>query len=313
MSSLFTEKEPQTLGDWAHLAIQKHAHQIFKNEANVVKDKDPEALHQMRVGMRRLRSAVVAFDVALELPKSLRSPQVGKVARVLGKLRDIDVLKISLLDTYLQLLPDSEQELLKKVIEDLEEERKTALFDVKSILRKDIYGKIKKDLPQWLKKPKYTDLGKINIQEVFPYLLLPIISELFLHPGWWMRIESSSDDRQALEKLLAEKGSTLHDLRKQVKRSRYQMELFADLYGDRYQSYIADFKEIQDILGEIQDSLVLADFLETVVDIDIQKQMPTFLVQLQQSRAKLWQDWSKFQEKYLNLETRKSLHLEVLS
>jgi CHAD domain-containing protein len=301
----------QTLGDWAYLAIKKHFHKILKNEENVIEDRDPESLHQMRVGMRRLRSATVGFAVGLDLPKMAHPKKVGKVARILGKLRDIDVLQAELKTKYQDILPDREQKLFQQVLEVLRSDRKAALKQVKSALKGKEYQKIKQAYQEWLEAPKYSQLGSVNIREILPDLLLPIISELLLHPGWWIQQENTSA-LQSIQDLLAEKGAILHDLRKQVKRSRYQMELFTDLYGDNYQTYVADLKEIQDILGEIHDSFVLAEFLETVLDADSYQQMPTLSNRLQENRQELWQNWSGYLQKYLNLETRKALRLEVL-
>lgn len=56
-----TQSKTNTLGDWSALALDKHFHKVLKHEDDVLKDKDPEALHQMRVGMRRLRSAITGF------------------------------------------------------------------------------------------------------------------------------------------------------------------------------------------------------------------------------------------------------------
>jgi CHAD domain-containing protein len=51
------------------LAIEKHFKKTIKYEKDVLQDQDPENLHQMRVGMRRLRSAATGFSPALALPK----------------------------------------------------------------------------------------------------------------------------------------------------------------------------------------------------------------------------------------------------
>jgi len=53
----------------------------------------PEDLHQMRVGCRRLRSAITGFAPALNPPKPAQEKKVGKIARQLGELRDLDVLR----------------------------------------------------------------------------------------------------------------------------------------------------------------------------------------------------------------------------
>ncbi|MDY7014654.1 MAG: CHAD domain-containing protein, partial [Cyanobacteriota bacterium] len=60
-----TKNKPKTFGDWARVAIAKHSRKMLEHEADVLKDKDPEELHQMRVGMRRLRSAIAGFSTAL--------------------------------------------------------------------------------------------------------------------------------------------------------------------------------------------------------------------------------------------------------
>ncbi|MDJ0571712.1 MAG: CHAD domain-containing protein [Pleurocapsa sp. MO_192.B19] len=89
-----------TLGEWANMAISKHTRKIFKYEAGVLEDKDPEDLHQMRVGMRRLRSAIASFAVALDLPKTVNEKNIAKIGRSLGTLRDLDVLLAALKDNY---------------------------------------------------------------------------------------------------------------------------------------------------------------------------------------------------------------------
>ena len=48
----------ETLGHYAYRIIQKNFKKIVKYEKAVSDDTDPEPLHQMRVGMRRLRSAL---------------------------------------------------------------------------------------------------------------------------------------------------------------------------------------------------------------------------------------------------------------
>ena len=65
-----TNPQTQTLGYWAVEAIQKHLEKVISHESEVLKDDNPEELHQMRVGMRRLRSAIVGFAPVLELPES---------------------------------------------------------------------------------------------------------------------------------------------------------------------------------------------------------------------------------------------------
>ena len=86
----------KTLEDWAFLAIEKHFQKVIKYEADVLEDVNPEDLHQMRVGVRRLRSAITGFAPALELPKPVQEKKIGKIGHKLGTLRDLDVLREAL-------------------------------------------------------------------------------------------------------------------------------------------------------------------------------------------------------------------------
>ena len=81
----------------------------------------------MRVGMRRLRSAMTGFAPALDLPKAASDRNVGRIARILGTLRDIDVLQDALKNQYQPLLPSSEQKSLNKALKVLQKERQQCI------------------------------------------------------------------------------------------------------------------------------------------------------------------------------------------
>ena len=46
-----TKLEVKLLGEYAHFAINKHLRKTLEWELQVKQDKDPEALHQMRIGI----------------------------------------------------------------------------------------------------------------------------------------------------------------------------------------------------------------------------------------------------------------------
>jgi len=312
--------QEKTLGKYAYSAIQKHFEKTLKWETAVKKDKDPEALHQMRVGLRRLRTAVSRFDLAVDLPKSVSEKNVGKIARSLGNLRDFDVFKETLEKSYQPHLPHKEQESLQTALKALEQQRENALVDVRAILKDERYKSIKHDLSEWLEEPTYESLASLPIQQVLPDLLLPEVSSFLLHPGWLVGTQVEKSEIQILKDLpakkiehqLAKSGEILHSLRKQAKRLRYQMELFTDLYGESYKAYIAQVKDIQEILGQIQDSTVLAEWLMAVLNTDIHTQLPTLDSLFKENLSKSWQQWQPVQEQYLKVATRHKFHLAIL-
>jgi CHAD domain-containing protein len=305
----------KTLGDWAYLALHQHYDKMLAHEAGVFKDTDPEELHQMRVGMRRLRTAIVGFAPALDLPKAAKEKNVAKIARILGKLRDIDVLQETLKQDYQPVLPSSEQKQLNRALKTLKKERKTSFAIVQATLADKRYQKLKAGFEDWFERPHYQAMAAIGLDLVLPDLLLPQTSKLLLHPGWWIGVEFKDGEASlaqdlkpaAVERLLHDCGEFLHDLRKEAKRSRYQMELFEPFYGDTYCGYLKDIKKIQTVLGHIQDGFVLTEFLHRVLDTDLDQTMPIFAEQLRRSRYQNWQNWQALQAKFLNPSLRQNL------
>ncbi|MGL5080751.1 MAG: CHAD domain-containing protein [Microcoleaceae cyanobacterium] len=321
-----TLQETKTLGDWAALGIQTHLRKVLKHEPEVLKDENPEELHQMRVGMRRLRSAMQGFAPVLNLPESLQDQRIGKVGRRLGKLRDLDVLLEALRDRYYPNLPPDEQEELNQAFLRLGKRRRKVFKLVQNMIADERYEQLKQELQQWLDVPCYTRIEQLPIREVLPDLLLPQISCLFLHPGWQVGVGELKPDvnplenslstaelsSEAVEKILRTEGEILHDLRKEVKRVRYQMSLFTDFYGAEYMVYLEDMKAIQECLGEIQDSEVLESVMQEILKSNLDSVMSTFANLLTQNRHEAWQRWHLLQERYLNPETRQGFRVTVL-
>ena len=70
--------------------------QVHANAPGVAAGQSPESVHQMRVGLRRLRSALDMFDAVVDLPASLQD-ELKWIADELGKSRDWEVLAHSTL------------------------------------------------------------------------------------------------------------------------------------------------------------------------------------------------------------------------
>ncbi|GAX34878.1 CHAD domain-containing protein [Nodularia sp. NIES-3585] len=311
----------KSLKDYAYQAIQQHLKKTLKWEKLVKKDEDPEALHQMRVGMRRLRTAISRFDLILKLPQSASDKKIGKIARSLGNLRDIDVLKETLETSYKPHLPHKEQKVLQTAFEALDKQREKALSKTQTTLQSEAYKCLKQALAVWLDKPIYQPLASLSIQQVLPDLLLPEVSNLLLHPGWLVGINIVDSEvklctnwqPENIEQELTTQGESIHNLRKQAKRVRYQMELFSDLYGETYAAFVAEVKSIQDILGNMQDSVVMGEWMTDVFKLEIDAELPTLATLLKEYRYQLWQQWQPLQERYLQAEHRHNFHLTILN
>ena len=321
MKSAVIESQAKTFGDWAYLAIEKHFKKILKHEVAVLQDKDPEELHQMRVGMRRLRSAMVGFSLAVDLPSSSNQKQIGSIAKVLGKLRDLDVMGEVLTQEHFAQLPSQEQEQLALALNTLAKRRKRALKAVRGVLSNKPYLKFKQSLQDWLEKPSYTAIAGIAIEMVLPDLLIPQLSRLLLHPGWLVGVTLNRGEivfpealsSRQVDSLLENKGTLLHDLRKEAKRSRYNLELFSRFYDEDYQSQIKSIKSVQTVLGNIQDSFVLVDFLSSCLTSNFSKKLSVFSKNMVDIRYQQWKVWEKSQRQLLNHQTRKDFYSTILT
>ncbi|HEY9767652.1 MAG TPA: CHAD domain-containing protein [Coleofasciculaceae cyanobacterium] len=308
-----------TLKEWANIAIAKHTRKTFKYEAGVLQDQDPEDLHQMRVGMRRLRSAISGFAVALDLPKTVTDKNIAKIGHSLGNLRDLDVLLAILKDDYRPLLTTAEQKSLDKVLKSLKKQRKEALKQVRKTLNSKLYLNLQQGLQNWLKQPQYKSISNLSIYPALPDLLLPQISQLLLHPGWLVGVELENGQIQlpemsnveAVEQLLEREESILHDLRKEAKRTRYNLELFSQFYDETYGYYLEQIEKIQEVLGHIQDCYVLRQVLEKIFQSAIAEQMPELAEILRQARSQKWLEWQILQQQFLEDKTRMELRQAI--
>ncbi|PZO36298.1 MAG: metal-binding protein [Pseudanabaena frigida] len=304
-----------TLGEYSYQIIQQNFQRIVEQEEAIFEDNDPEPLHQMRVGMRRLRTAIQVFDSAIVLPKAVSNPSIGKIAKSLGETRDLDVLQQELISRYQPLLENTELLKFDKVLKRLQKKRDRSFLDLQKTLNGDLYHDLKQGIQSWLDRPRYTTIGALLVREVLPDLLLPLICQLFLHRGWLVgtTIQSgivtliSIENPEELHQHLEQFVNDLHDLRKQMKGIRYQAEFFSGFYGASYLERIDEFKAIQEILGQLHDREVLRQFLESTLNANLAKVLPTVNQTMQQEQTTFWQSWQPIQQRYLSLDFRQSL------
>ena len=173
-----------TLGDYSYQIIQQNFQRIVEQEEAIFEDNDPEPLHQIRVGMRRLRTAIQVFGSAIVLPKAINNPSIGKIAKNLGETRDLDVLHQELITRYQPLLDNTELLKFDKVLKRLQKKRDRSFLDLQKTLNGERYYDLKQGIQSWLDRPRYATIGDLSVREVLPDLLLPLICQLFLHRGW---------------------------------------------------------------------------------------------------------------------------------
>ncbi len=298
--------ERVTLADYIYPAIQKQYIAILTHEADLLVTGEIEAVHQMRVSLRRLRSMIQAFTPIIDIPKVMGDRPIGKIAKILGKVRDLDVLQDTC-KTYQANLPAVEQEQLDEVITKIGKRRRKSLIKAQMMLVDRDYQYFKLALNTWLNDPQYTPTINVPIESILPDLLLSAVGELFLNSAWWVTVDSDVKPETAVAKILQTHGNCLHTLRKQVKATRYLMELFPDRYSPLYNNYLKDFKQIHQLLGSIQDGVVLDSFIQRVLGKRAIAKIPDLYAQIDRNNYQTWQNWQPIQQRYQQLSTKQEL------
>lgn len=307
-------------GDWAYASIQSNFQAAIQRCPAVLADRDPEDLHQMRVSLRRLRTAVEVFSPVIQLPPELRDRPIATIAKTLGQVRDLDVLQAWFRDYEKQNQPpQSELKTLARLHQHLVKRRRKAMGAVEQLLHSPRYETFVAALEGWLQSPSYRAASQLPVAMLLPDLMLPLISQALLHPGWLVATEivegkalpQADLSPQALAKLLRHQGAELHDLRKQSKRLRYQAELLQDCLGEAYGDRLRQFKAIQAVLGAFQDEVVLTQVLQQELGQHWTDKLPNLKQCFQDQHQAQWHQWQILQHQYLDPAFRRELRQQI--
>jgi CHAD domain-containing protein len=188
--------------------------QIVANVTGTLAGRDPEYLHQLRVGMRRLRAALYAFRGTMRAAdvRALRK-MLRRLGGVAGPARDWDV--------YTRRLPAG-------LRPQAERRRRAAYLQLRRVLR----------APQpWL-PPRGVAAGRQPLP-VFASALLERADPKVLTKGG--RIGWS-------------KAGERHALRVQLRRLRYACEFLCGAFPERdAEPLIRSLRHLQDLLGDLND------------------------------------------------------------
>jgi CHAD domain-containing protein len=269
---------PLSNGRFAHDLLQRQVVKLVHLQSPVAEGKGPEPLHQMRVAMRRLRTTVVQFESALQLPPAINDQRLAKWVRRLGLARDLDVLRERLEDGFLPQLPQAEVKALRPVLKQLRRERQLAYDQVVEVLQSRSYLEGLAQLQRWLKQPEFTRLGEQPIREWLLEWQGPCLASLFLHPGW----QASSAEGEV---------EVLHELRRQIKQARYRLENLAAIEGAQTAGWIEHFKQGQELLGEFNDLQVLQRAIQDQVPGPLDEVLPQLEWVLVLHLRHWWEQW----------------------
>jgi len=225
--------------------------QVLNNQPALVKD-DPEGVHQMRVGLRRLRAAMSLFAALLRDAQSEAiKTELRWLAGELGPARELEVLMNRVVAPVKRRrrrwrgMPSLSQELAER--------RDAALARTQEAVQSSRFRALTVDIAAWLQAGLWTnpqddlvdDQGSLPI-EMFAF------EQLAQH---WRRVRRKGRMLAQLD------ASSRHKLRIQTKKLRYAAEFFAALFTTkralkRRKRFLRALERLQDGLGDLNDIAV---------------------------------------------------------
>jgi inorganic triphosphatase YgiF len=223
-------------------------HHWSVNEAAALDGRDPEGVHQMRVGLRRLRSAVSLFGrlIAPERRDWL-AERAKHVIGALGPARDWDVFLTESLAPVLTARPGDES--LIALREAAERERQRGYEAAREALAKADYTRTVLELGRWIEARGWREQPTGRGAAWFPRPIVEFADHLLAK-----RHKKALKLGRNFAELAPEER---HRLRIALKKLRYATEFFESLYArKRTKPYLKALKELQDALGHLNDVAV---------------------------------------------------------
>ncbi|MEU8382488.1 CYTH and CHAD domain-containing protein [Streptosporangium sp. NPDC048865] len=208
-----------------------------------VRRAEEDAVHQMRVAARRLRSALKSFKTVVEGTENLQE-ELKWLGTVLGEARDLEVVR----ERFARRLDDLDDALIvgpvrARLSSDLLDDEHEALDRIRDTLGGERYFALLDALDDLTGTPVLTKAAK-----------KPADTLDSVAAKSWRRVTRTYDTAQAIENE-SEREIAMHDVRKAAKRARYT----AEVLGMKKLATLAE--DVQEVLGTHMDGVVAQERL----------------------------------------------------
>jgi len=224
--------------------------QILANAAGV-RRQDGESVHQMRVGLRRLRSAIGLFKEVL-LPNEALKEELDWLTRQLGMARDWDILAGPVLSGLSCELdePLPIEYVQQAASRQAKKNDKNAVAAVSSAR----YERLVLSLTLWINQRDWRDKTSASQRKQLK-AHIPLFADKMLR-HYRRRLKKHG------EKLPEATVAGRHKVRIAAKKTRYSAEFFQSLYGNKTMApFITALADLQDTLGRLNDTATAGNLL----------------------------------------------------
>jgi len=222
------------------------------NQEMVLHGEGEEGVHQMRVALRRLRSALNVFrcvaskQSCADIVKELRW-----ITGVLGHARDLDVFATQTLQPMLLQLKTHPR--LIRLNKKISQARLQAYVEVRAALTSQRYQRLLLNLSAWLENERWREANAIE------YSVLDIAQT--------MLAKRHKQLKKHGELLTHMRPEERHATRIAAKKLRYSAEFFAGLYPKtKSHDFLPSLAKLLGILGALNDIAVTENLVRRLID-----------------------------------------------
>ncbi|WP_219461256.1 CYTH and CHAD domain-containing protein [Nonomuraea rhizosphaerae] len=215
-----------------------------------VRREEDDAVHQMRVASRRLRSALKAFKSVISATKLVQD-ELRWLATVLGEVRDLEVIRARFGRELAGLAPELVTgPIAARLGDDLLAREREAYERIREALSGDRYFALLDALDTMTARPRLTKTAAEPAQDTLTDVAA----------ANWALVTKAYDTAQAIDDL-DRREIAMHDVRKAAKRARYTAEALEPTLGGRMAKLARRAEAVQEVLGTHQDGVVAQETL----------------------------------------------------
>jgi CHAD domain-containing protein len=232
---------------------------LLSGEIAIREKINPEAVHDMRVAARRLRSTLDIFgNYYRGKPLKAFQKELRRLARALGTARDLEVVRRHAEDYANAQANSGDLQPLLNSWRDEERDARELLID---IFDSRHYQQFLIDFAEFVTTPglhakRHTGLRHGVIER--PMLVRHVAQVVIYERSAMLRAYGAVIPEASLD--------TLHVMRIVGKYLRYALEAFAEVLGPEAKKVIQAIKVLQNHLGALQDARVAADLMRDYVE-----------------------------------------------
>lgn len=233
------------------------AHWLF-NEAATVEASDPEGLHQLRVAIRRMRSALSLFKTALgDQARERWTAELRWFLGPLGPARDLDVFATEVMTPVLAARPQDPA--LEALREAVDERRHEAHARMREAFASGRYGDLAFHLATWIARRGWRQGADVDVLLAQRQNVREFATAILAK-----RYRQVKKRGKNFANLSAE---ARHELRIAMKKLRYGTEFFQSLFPKKeVDAFRKAAAEMQDVLGHLNDVAVAQNLVHDLLD-----------------------------------------------